>query len=63
MEDNGGSATFTVEDGDDDKSIGIVFSVSIALVSPGSAGDCCTSLYTSISEAGFSPSALDNISP
>lgn len=39
--DNGESATFMVEDGDDGKSIGIVFAVSSAQVSLDSGRDCC----------------------
>jgi len=63
IEDNGGSATFAVEDGDDDKSVGVVFSVLRAHISLGSSGDCSTPLYTPISETTFPSSALDNISP
>lgn len=61
--DNGGSATFIVEDGDDGKSISIVFAALSAQVSLGSGRDCCRSSYTPISETTFSSSAFDNISP
>ena len=60
IEDNGGRATFVVEDGDDGKRICFGFSVYSAQVSPDSVGDCCTSSYSPIAET---TSAFDNIPP
>jgi hypothetical protein len=61
IEDNGGSATSAVEDGDDGK-LGVVFSVSSAHISIGSSRGCCTPLYTPISLTAFSLSALEHTS-